>query len=123
MKLAHLTLLGTTLLAVGIGPWVAAACAAPGGETLFRQRCQACHLPGRASPLGPNLTGVIGRKAGSTSFNYSPAMKRSGLIWTQANLEHYLAGPAKVVPGSKMVVSVPDPAQRKALIEHLATLK
>ena len=50
------------------------------GAGLYRQRCQSCHAiaPGTASPLGPNLLGVVGRKAGSTGYSYSPALKAAG---------------------------------------------
>ena len=113
-------LLAVALFAVG----PVAATADPGsGELIFHQRCQACHVPGRPTPLGPNLAGVVGRKAGTTSFNYTPGMKSLGLIWTKANLEKYLAGPARMVPGTRMVISVPDAAQRKAVVEYLATLR
>ncbi|HEX7750873.1 MAG TPA: c-type cytochrome [Novosphingobium sp.] len=99
-----------------------AAPEAPNGETLFRQRCQQCHsaTPGRPSTLGPSLVGVVGRKAASTPFNYSPALKASGLTWTRANMDRYLSGPARMVPGTRMVVVLPDAAQRAALITYLA---
>jgi len=50
-------------------------------------------------------------------------LKGSGLTWTKANLETFLGGPARMVPGTKMVIAVPDVAQRKALIEYLAKLR
>lgn len=94
----------------------------PNGETLFRQRCQQCHsaTPGRPSTLGPSLVGVVGRKAASTPFAYSPALKASGLTWTRANMDRYLSGPSRMVPGTRMVVILPDAAQRAALITYLA---
>lgn len=100
---------------------VGAAAPAPGGETLFRQRCQSCHsvAPGRTTALGPNLAGVVGRKAGSTAFRYSPALKASGTTWNRATLDRFLAAPTRAVPGTRMVVSVPDAAQRAALIGYL----
>lgn len=110
---------------VSIPASIQAAPAAPGGETLFRQRCVMCHQvnAGSASPLGPNLRGVVGRKAGSTAFNYSPAMKASKITWNAATLDRYLLSPVRTVPGSKMMVSVPNAAQRRALIAHLTTLR
>lgn len=93
----------------------------PAGANLFRQRCQTCHaiVPGLRSPLGPNLVGVFGRKAGLAQFNYSPAMKQSGLVWSRDNLERYLAAPAKMVPGSRMMINVSDAKQRALLIDYL----
>jgi hypothetical protein len=47
---------------------------AANGELLFRQRCATCHVvaAGRPQLLGPSLTRVVGRRAGTTSFAYSP---------------------------------------------------
>lgn len=98
-----------------------AAPPAPDGQQLFRQRCQACHSvePGKSARVGPNLAGVVGRKAASAQFNYSAALKKSGLTWTRENLDRFLAAPAKTVPGTRMVIGVTDAAQRKALIDYL----
>ncbi len=112
---------GLAALAVSAG----AAPPAPAGDQSFKQRCQMCHAltPGGASgPLAPNLRGVVGRKAGSTAFKtYSPALKGSSIVWNAAKLDAYLAAPGKTVPGTRMVIAVSDPAQRKAIIAYLAT--
>lgn len=102
-----------------------AQASAPNGEALFRQRCSSCHsvTPGRPSTLGPSLIGVAGRKAASTPFKYSPALKASGLTWTRANLDRYLTSPVRMVPGTRMVIAVSDGAQRAALINYLETKK
>ncbi len=92
------------------------------GGLLFKQRCQACHTP-TPGPMAPSLKGVVGRKAGSTNFNYSTALKTSNLVWTKDNLDKFLLGPAKFVPGTKMVIAVTDPAVRSALIAFLAKQK
>lgn len=96
------------------------------GETIFRQRCQACHTvtAGQPNRVGPNLAGVVGRKAAFTpAFNYSPALKTSGLTWTRANLDRYLQGPARMVPGTRMAVALTNNAQRAALLNYLAARK
>jgi cytochrome c len=92
------------------------------GGALFRQRCQGCHsvTPGQSSPLAPNLSGVVGRKAASSGFAYSPALKAANLVWTRDNMDRYLAGPSRLVPGTRMVIFVPDPQQRAAIIDYLA---
>jgi cytochrome c len=102
-----------------------AAPAAINGETLFRQRCQMCHSVTAAAPatLGPNLKGVVGRPAASTTFNYSTALKQSKLNWTQADLDRYLSAPAKLVPGTRMAIALSDPAQRAAVIKFLSTTR
>jgi cytochrome c len=96
------------------------------GATVFKQQCQACHVSAKdARPvLAPNLFGVAGRKAGTTAFTaYSPALKASGLVWDKANLDRFLAAPGKLVPGTRMVIAVPDAARRAALVAYLQSLK
>lgn len=95
------------------------------GAALFKARCQTCHSvdPAKRSPLGPNLAGLAGRKAASTDFNYSPALKKSGLTWDKATLDKFLTAPFKVVPGTRMVMAVPSDTQRADLVAYLATLK
>lgn len=114
---AALALAGIALL-----PTAASSQASAPGEMLFRQRCQSCHAvaEGRPATLAPNLKGVVGRKAGSTGFRYSPALKGSNLTWDRATLDRYLAAPSKTVPGTRMVISVTNPAQRAQLIEYLS---
>jgi len=49
--------------------------------------CSICHRVGEGAEnvVGPELNGVVGRKAGSVqNFAYSQAMKASGLVWTEA---------------------------------------
>ena len=102
-----------------------AAAQAPDGKQLFQQRCQMCHGVDAAKPsvLAPNLAGVVGRKAASTGFAYSPALKASGLTWDRATLDTFLAAPMKLVPGTRMVVALSDAQQRAAVVAYLASLK
>jgi cytochrome c len=95
------------------------------GETLFKQRCSACHSIATPPPPGPapNLRGVVGRKAGAANFKYSKALPASGLTWTAQNLDKFLAAPATVIPGTFMVIAVPKPDERRDLIAYLATVK
>jgi len=97
---------------------------APDGAGMFRQRCSSCHASEADKPagIGPDLFGVVGRKAASTGYAYSPALKASGLTWDKATLDRFLSGPGALVPGTKMPVSVSDPAQRAAIIAYLASL-
>jgi cytochrome c len=94
----------------------------PDGATLFRQRCASCHnmTPGARAVLAPSLVGVLNRKAGSTVFNYSPALKASNVVWNRANLDRYVSAPGRMVPGTRMVISVSDAAQRTAILDFIA---
>jgi cytochrome c len=98
---------------------------APSGQQLFQQRCAMCHASTAAArnTMGPNLAGVAGRKAGATTFAYSPAMKNAKITWNRATLDQYLAAPARMVPGTKMAVSVPNAAQRAVIVSHLLSVR
>ena len=92
------------------------------GKTIFA-RCMACHsvIPGQTR-LGPNLAGVIGRRAGTVAgFRYSPAMQSSRLVWTRETLDRYIAAPTAVVKGTSMTFQgVPNARDRADLIAYLA---
>jgi cytochrome c2 len=90
------------------------------GSDLFEDRCIGCHVPAGGGQ-GPSLTGVYGRKAGAVAgFDYTPALKSSGIVWTSATLDAFLADPSKMVPGTAMPVHIPDAAQRAAIVSYLA---
>jgi cytochrome c len=104
MRLATVCYLLLAALAVTRGG-VAAAQDIAAGEKTFNV-CRACHQIGdRAmNSIGPVLTGVVGRKAGSfPGYNYSDANKNSGITWDEATLADYLKNPQAKVPGTKMM--------------------
>jgi cytochrome c len=86
---------------------VSGAAAAPDvehGKQVF-QACAACHSD-KPDSLGPNLIGLIGRKAGSRDdFRYSNAMAHAGFTWDVANLKQYLKDPQAKVKGNRMPFS------------------
>ena len=91
------------------------------GHSLYQSRCTACHSLDH-SRIGPAHRGVFDRLAGSVpGFDYSPALKRSGIRWSAANLNRWLANPEAFIPGQKMGYQVPDPVDRRDLIAFLAT--
>jgi len=93
------------------------------GAAVYDDRCSGCHVLDGVGQ-GPSLRGVMGRKAGALAgFDYTPALKASGLTWTPANLDRWLMGPPKVVPGTAMTTEVPDTHERSDLIAYLAALR
>lgn len=93
------------------------------GRELYGQ-CRACHTPEQNS-IGPKHCGVVGREAASLpDFDYSPAMRKSGLTWTPEALDRFLQDPAKAVPGNFMPFGgISDARDRADLIAYLATLR
>ena len=91
------------------------------GEARFVE-CAACHsLDRNAESVGPSLYGVFGRKAGEGGdFRYSPALKRSGITWSEQTVATFIADPQAVVPGNRMpYAGIPDAAARADLIAYL----
>ncbi len=89
------------------------------GETLFAERCGACHALDR-DKTGPMLGSVFGRKAGAVpGYNYSPALREAGVRWSAGTLDQWLADPRRFVPGARMPVRVLDPTTRRDIIAYL----
>lgn len=107
------------LLAV---PTLALAQDAEAGKKVFT-KCAPCHSvgPGATNKVGPNLSGLIGRKAGTEAgFSYSDAMKNSGITWDEATFKEYITDPKKKVPGNKMLFpGVKDELERDDLFAYL----
>jgi cytochrome c len=91
------------------------------GEAKF-QDCAACHrLEAGANNVGPSLQGIFTRKAGELAdFRYSPAIKRSGIIWTPEMLDKFIADPQAAVPGNRMpYAGMASASDRADLIAYL----
>ncbi|WP_234684788.1 c-type cytochrome [Bradyrhizobium monzae] len=88
------------------------------GQTLYKG-CADCHSIAE-NGVGPMHKGVVGRKAGSVAgYDYSPDLKKSGIVWTEENLDKWLAGPQAMVPETKMFFDVPDAQDRADIIAFL----
>jgi cytochrome c len=100
---------------------VEAAGDAKRGEQLYA-RCAACHALAY-DRVGPRHCGVLGRRAGGVpGFEYSDAMKKSGVVWTARTLDRFLAEPLKQVPGTTMTYAgVADKQERADLIAYLSS--
>jgi len=99
-----LLLIGAAAFSVA-GSVAASAQDIAAGEETFNV-CRACHEIGAdaKNSIGPVLTGVFGRKAGTfPGYAYSDANRNSGLTWDEATLTEYLKNPRAKVPGTKMI--------------------
>jgi cytochrome c len=122
--------LGAAALLLGLGTAApAAAQDAAAGQRVFNQ-CRACHTvdQGGRNGVGPNLHGVVGRRAASIEgFRYSANMRQlaeGGLAWTTDNLQRYLANPKDLVPqGTMAFAGLRNEQQRNDVIAYLETLK
>jgi len=105
----------------------AAMAGAPAGDPVAGKkvfmRCIACHAvtPGAGPKMGPNLSGVVGRKAAAAAgFKYSAAMQKAKVKWDEATLDKWLTKPSAVVPGTSMAFAgIPAPADRANVIAYL----
>ena len=118
-------------------PAPAAAPAPPAGDPVngqkrFKAICESCHFSLKGATIndlrtkiGPNLWGVVGRKAGTgPNFRYSPAMKASGVVWTPVYMKPYLMNPQKTLPNVRMAFKgLATTKDADDIIAYLATQK
>lgn len=130
------TIRNMAFAAAAIALWPAAACAGEGaapqpgkgddaGQVAFNTHCRNCHSvePGD-NRLGPTLHGIVGAKAGQVKGfgNYSGSLT-ADMTWDEATIDKFIANPTAMAPNTTMKPfgGVPDPAQRKLIIEFLKT--
>ena len=127
MNTAHLiraAVLAAALQAGAFAGSAAAEMAAAEGDPMrgkaIYSRCLACHALAR-DRVGPRHCGLFGRRAGSVpGFAYSAAMRSSGIVWDEAQLDRFLENPPAAVPGTTMgYAGVKDAGERRDLIAWL----
>lgn len=92
------------------------------GQKLYESKCTGCHSVD-ADRIGPRHRNVVGRKVASVpGYDYSPAIRKLGGVWTPARLDQWLSGTQKMAPGSKMYLEIDDPAQRRLIIAYLKSV-
>ena|SRR5436305_1878260 len=92
------------------------------GQALYQSKCTGCHSVD-TDRVGPRHRNVVGRKVASVpGYDYSPALKKLGGVWTSARLDRWLSGTQKMAPGSKMYIEIDDPTQRRLLIAYLKSV-
>ena len=115
---------------------------AANGEEIFNRQCSTCHvvedeagevLAGRASQVGPNLYGVVGRAPGTDpEFAYGDSIVAYGateVVWGEENLLAYLQDPTDFLRTAmedrrargKMAFQLRDPQDAADVYAFLAT--
>lgn len=95
------------------------------GAEIFAD-CSGCHQigPEAENRVGPRLTGIFDRPAGSVpGFPYSASMERAardGLIWDWRTLDAYLTNPKTLISGTRMNYDgLDDPGERADVLAFL----
>jgi cytochrome c len=116
----HNGLAGVLLITGSAGAWAAPDAAR--GKVLYESRCIACHSVDQ-NRVGPAHEGVFGRRAGVVAgYDYSPALKKSKVVWSAKTLDQWLTNPERLIAGQKMGYSVTGELDRADLIAYLKTL-
>jgi cytochrome c len=103
---------GTVDLSTGVGDPAR-------GKVLFEKRCVGCHSFTQ-NREGPRLQNVFARTSGSVAdYAYSPALKRTKIVWDEQSLDKWLADPDALVPGNNMDFLVSKSQERKDLVSYL----
>jgi cytochrome c len=100
------------------------------GKAAFA-KCGICHQvgPGAKTLVGPELNGIVGRKAASVAdyTMYSAGMKKlgdSGFVWTEENIDKWITDPKAMIPDSPMALAfqgIPDANERADIMAYLKT--
>ncbi len=102
------------------------------GKKIFNMKCKVCHtvVPNGKNKTGPNLFGVVGRKAAALqSFKKYKVLQGANFVWDEASLDELLVNPNKFfkkISGNNSIMAIVNtgnPSQRADLIAHLKTLK
>jgi cytochrome c len=122
-------ILATALALVALGAGAARADGDPvKGKAVFERQCAICHTVDKGGPnrYGPNLFGIIGRKAGTVAgFVYTNAFRtRANWEWTDDAIGGWAMFPSTMIPGTAMgVFQGIAERDRDDLVAYLATLK
>ncbi len=95
------------------------------GSKVF-QACMACHSvqPGEHM-TGPSLAHIWNSKAGTIEdfLRYSDATKKANVVWTETNLDKWLANPQRFLPGTSMsFAGMREEKDRQDVIAYLKSV-
>ena len=123
---------GTFALGAFALVWLAGPAHADGdaakGKAAFVRQCAICHTDekGGDNRFGPNLFGIVGKKAGTMpGFGYTNAFKnRANWEWTEDAIGGWMMFPSTMIPGTAMgVFQGIAEKDRDDLVAYLVTLK
>ena len=99
------------------------------GKAAFTTKCALCHQVGASAQnaVGPELNGIVGRKAASIAdfAGYSAKMKQlgaDGFTWTEENIDKWITDPKAMIADSPMALAfqgIPDANERADIIAYL----
>lgn len=100
---------------------------AASGQRIY-PKCGACHPIGADGRhgVGPNLRGVVGRKAASLpGFAYSAALRQSQIYWTDPNLRGVIRRPKDLIKGcgGPSTLGLRSPQEIEDVLAYLKSLK
>src|SRR5881227_590627 len=102
----HLIKLPLVLAVASLGVGAAEAADVAKGQAAFVRQCAICHTidKGGENRIGPNLFGVVGRRAGTMQgFRYTNAFRNTATFeWTEGLLGPWISLPSVMVPGTAM---------------------
>jgi cytochrome c len=92
------------------------------GREIYEKRCTGCHALDNPK-VGPPLRGIFGRRAASDPrFPYSDALKKTQVVWGDAELNRWLADPDGLIPNNDMSFRLDNAAERSAIVAYLKQL-
>jgi cytochrome c len=96
------------------------------GKSAFVRQCAICHTVEQGGPnrFGPNLFGILRRKAGTVAgFDYSRAFKAAASWdWNEDLVAGWIGAPGVMVPGTAMgVFQGVAQSDRDDIVAYLAT--
>lgn len=95
----------------------------PVGRGTAAEKCVVCHSVEANGPFryAPNLYGIVGAEKARERewYGYSQALMNLGGVWTEEDLDNYLADAGKFAPGTTKTIKIANPEERKQIIEFL----